>query len=178
MSQKTAMLMTDPEIAEGAGQRASLRCAEKVAFERPLCGEGEDFFFLSARLKRHRNLPAREKVVRFGYRELQKSLWWAHLTTSCNHRARHSGVEIELPPGYTTLQGFGNHLPEYGPRIFVCLTAGDPGARWMALATFPWVSLDEDSAFPRNVVLRKDDCCFRCALEQAALKPGPLLLIL
>lgn len=165
-----------PELAEKSGQRASLRCAEKVSFEKALCGEGNDFFLISARFKRHCRLPEIDKILRFGYRELHTSLWWTQLTSSCNHKAQKNS-EIDLPVGCVTLGGFGYRTPEVGPSIFICLTSGDSGARWLALATFPWFRA-RGNLRPRRILLRREDCCFRCALNQAALNPTPSVLVL
>ena len=75
-----------PELGERSGQRASLRCAEKVSFEKALCGGIDDFFLISARFKRHGRLPVHDQILRYGYRELHTSLWWTRLTTNCNHK--------------------------------------------------------------------------------------------
>ncbi|KAL9578223.1 MAG: hypothetical protein Q9203_007176 [Teloschistes exilis] len=79
--------MTDPERAEMCGQVAHLRCAEKVNLVNPYCGEGEDAFVVSARLRRQEVQP-KESLVRAGYKELHKYLWWAQLSERCIHGSR------------------------------------------------------------------------------------------
>lgn len=178
MPQQNRSFMTEPQKAEASGQQASLRCAQDVSFEKPFCGEGEDIFLVYARLKQHHS-PHEQKVQRIGYRELQKSLWWAHITNKCRHGAQN--VSIELPLGCATLVGFGNYVEDGEERILVCLTAESVGARWLALVAFAWTTVlpmsGSDEIAPR-LLLRSENCCFQCAIDQAALKPGKSFLIL
>ena len=53
--------------------------------------------------------------------------------------------------------------------LTLCLTGGDPIARWRALIA------DHGDA---NVLLRGKDCCLTCAMGQASKLPGKCHLIL
>jgi hypothetical protein len=178
MPQQNWSFMTDPRKAEASGQQASLRCAQEVSFMNPFCGEGEDIFLVYARFKQHCE-PDEQKIQRVGYRELQKSLWWAQITSKCHHGAQN--ISIKLPLGCATLMGFGHHVEDAEERILVCLTADSVGARWLALVSFAWTStipLSSPDEGPPHLLLRRKNCCFQCAIDQAALKPGRWFLIL
>ena len=172
---------TDPERAESCGEAASLRCAEKVTIDSPYCGEGDDVFLVCARLRIHRAIPKQNPVQRVGYKELQRHLWWAQLSKGCSHRSQ-MHKDIRLAVGCATIAGFGNYLEGIEERILVCLTAHSVGARWLAIATTPWISTiggseAEDSA-PRQILLRRNDCCFQCAIDEAAAQTGRWFIIL
>ena len=172
--------MTDPERAESCGQSASLRCAEKITMETPYCGEGEDVFVVSARFRMHRPIPKQRRVQLIGYKELQKYLWCVQLSRRCPHGSRNY-EEIKLAVGSATIAGFGNYLHEIEERILICLTAHSVGARWLALTNIPWItptSEVEDGAPWRQILLRRDDCCFQCVVDQAATQAGKWFIIL
>ncbi|CAF9921584.1 hypothetical protein IMSHALPRED_005210 [Imshaugia aleurites] len=174
-------LKTDPERAESCGQVSSLRCAEKVTLDSPYCGEGDDVFVICARLRCHKTVPSQKPVQRVGYKALQKYLWWAQLSNHCTHGSRRD-EGIKLAIGCATIAGFGNYLEETDERILIWLTAHSVGARWLALATVYWIRFSgthevEDSGL-RQILLRRDDCCFQCAIDQAAAQPGKWLIIL
>ncbi len=181
--QGVSSFMTDPQRAGTCGQTASLHCAEKVTLESPYCGEGEDVFMICARFRLHRSVQRENSIQRFGYRELHRYLWWTQDTKRCSHGSRpNDGVKLSVD--CTTIAGFGNHLhlEENLERILIYLTAYSIGARWMALASIPYTSVigteyEEDSS-ERQILLRRNDCCFQCAIDQAAERPGKWFIIL
>lgn len=171
---------TDPILAEVSGQSVSMRCAERVTIERPYCGEGAEVFLVSAKFRRHKVPKGISPIQRLGYRQLQRSLWMAHRTQRCLH---HKLTErVTLPVDCATVEGFGHYLYCVRQRILICLTANNAGARWLALATFPYCSVlgDEEAELIalRQLLLRGHDCCFKCAIDQAAIQPGKWFIIL
>ena len=173
------ILSTNPERAESSGEEASLRCCEKVTFDNPYCGEADDVFVVSARIRLHRSFP-KQTIYRIGYKTIQTRLWWAQTSRRCSHGSRASET-ITLGSGCATIAGFGNCLHETAERILVYLTAHSIGARWLALSLVPWTSVIEDgdgNDVRRQIFLRSNDCCFRCAIDQVAAQPGKWFIIL
>ena len=173
-------LMTDPERAESCGQVTSLRCAEKVTLDSPYCGEGVNAFVVCARLRHHRSIQKQTSLTRVGFKALQRYLWWAHLSQRCSHGSR-TGADIKLAIDCATIAGYGNYLYETEERILIYLTAHSKGARWLALATVQYISVgkyETEDLGARSILLRGDDCCFQCAIDQAAAQPGKWFIIL
>ncbi|KAL9039835.1 MAG: hypothetical protein Q9214_004714 [Letrouitia sp. 1 TL-2023] len=175
--------MADPHKVESCGQITSLRCVEKVTLDTPYCGEGDDVFIVSARMRLHKETLKSRPVHRVGYKELQRYLWWAQLSKRCSHGSRMPG-DIKLTMGCATIAGFGNHLDNMVERILIYLTAHSVGARWLALATVPWLGdigdseAEAEAGIWRHILLRTSDCCFQCAIDQAAAQPGKWFVIL
>ena len=172
---------SDPERAESCGQASSLRCAEKVTLDSPYCGEGNDVFVVCARLRVHRATPHQRPVHPVGYKSLQRSLWWAELSKGCSHGSR-AGKDVKLAIGCATIAGFGNYLKDTEEWILIYLTAHSVGARWLALVTVQWITVcnDEETSVlgSRQILLRGSDCCYQCAIDQAAAQPGKWFIIL
>ena len=171
---------TDVKRAESCGQVTSLRCAEKVTMESPYCGEGGDVFLVSARLRLHNAIPNQKPVHRVSYKALQKYLWWTQLSKACTHGNR-MREDIKLGIDSATIKGFGYHLHDTDERILIYLTAHSVGARWLALAMVTRISLGIDELEPqgsRQILLRVNDCCFQCGIDQAAAQPGKWFIIL
>ena len=171
---------TDPQRAESCGQATSLRCSEKVTMDSPYCGEGGDCFLVSARLRVHKATPDQKPVHRVGYKSLQRYLWWAQLSKACSHGSQ-MRKDIKLGIDCATIKGFGNSLEDTGERILIYLTAHSVGARWLALATIQWITVvmyEGEALGSRQMLLRVTDCCFQCAIDQAAAQPGKWFIIL
>ena len=172
--------MSDPQRAEICGQMTSLHCSEKVTLENPYCGEGDDVFVVSARLRQHRPIPKQRPAHCIGYKELEGYLWWAQLSQRCSHGSRAS-EKIKLGMDCATVAGFGNYLEDTTERILIFQTAHSIGARWLALAALPWLSVsgDDESELHgcRQILLRGDDCCLQCAIDQAAAHRGEWFII-
>ena len=172
---------TDPERAESCGQVASLRSAHRVTLETPYCEVGEDAFLVCARFRLLLDPPKRSSVQRCGYKELQRCLWWAQISERCSHGSL-SHDSITLSVGCATLAGFGNRIDGPDERILIFLTAHNVGARWLTLATLPQVhgvgggSLIYPGA--RQFLIRRDNCCFQCVIDQATARPGKWFVIL
>ena len=173
--------MTNPRGAESCGQSTSLRCSEKVTFDSPYCGEGDDVFVVCARLRLHKAVQNQGSVVRIGYKELETYLWWAQISKHCFHGSRIRD-DIKLAVGCATVAGFGNYLEDIDERIIIYHTAHSPGARWLALATIPCTSLTGDvepeDKGSRQILLRGNECCFQCTIDRAASKSGKWYIIL
>ena len=162
-----------------SGDIAHLKCMIPVKRGTPLIGESGDSFVITLRLL-HKDAAELEPpgkvdntkkmmvdiIRRSGYNELWSALWMVQKTMPCQHPSR-PGEEITLEPGWNTLAGYGDHgtLEEFG-RVKICLTAGSASARWRAL-----LSIAEHRGIGEEaVILRGSDCCFKCAVEQAAVQ--------
>ena len=170
---------TYAERAESCGQNTSLRCAEKVTLEMPYCGEGEDVFLVSARFRTHLKSQPREAIQRVGYKELQKYLWWSQTSSSCPHGSQ--SADVKLAVGCAAFAGFGHNLNDTEERILVFLTAHNVGARWLALASLPGLDVSgdgEQGPASRQIMLRANDCCYQCVIDQAASVAGKWFIIL
>ena len=172
---------TYPERAESCGEAASLRCSTQVVMGSPYVGEADEVFLVCARIFEGKPSAKQQSVQRVGYKELQKLLWSVRLSRRCSHTIR-ANEEIELGLGCTTIAGFGHHLQDIDERILIYLTAHCKGARWLALAVVREISIytderDEEMG-ERQILLRRNDCCFRCAIDQAAAYPGTWFIIL
>ena len=171
---------TDPQRAESCGQSTSLRCPEKITMDSPYCGEGGDCFLVSARFRIHNAIPNQKPLHRVGYKALQKYLWWAQLSKACSHGSQ-MRKDIKLGIDCATIKGFGNYLEDTEERILIYLTAHSVGARWLALATIQRISVgmyEVEALGSRQMLLRVTDCCFQCAIDQAAAQPGKWFIIL
>ena len=166
---------------EACGQIASLRCLDEITFENPYCGEADMAFILSARFRdststRKYQYPLRPKVSSFrrriGYRELQRSLWFAIIADGCSHVGR-SDEAIKLSPGCVTVSGLLSTTRHLDEPIIICLTAHNVGARWMALNDLP-----DSGVYSRHILLRPNDCCFQCVVDQAIMRSGKWFIIL
>ena len=87
--------------------------------------------------------------------------------------------DIKLGIDCATVRGFGYHLYA-DERILILQTAHSVGARWLALSMAPWMTVrtDEEELDPRQILLRVNDCCFQCAIDQAATQSGKWFIIL
>ena len=165
-----------PERAEGYGKTASLRCSEKVSWDNPYCGEGDDIFLVCARF---RILTTENPIHRVGYKQLQSNLWLAQLSKRCSHTSQ-SSKGITLGMDIVTIAGFGNYGERFNERIMIYLTAHSIGARWLALTTPPKTvsQFGKVSSYERQIFLRGNDCCFQCTVDQVATQPGKWIIIL
>ena len=166
------------ERIESSGERASLRCIEKVTFENPFCGEEDDMFLVCARLRRFGASP-KPAIDRAGFKSLQASLWRAQRSRHCSHGSR-SPDNITLGSGCATVKSCGGDIRKAKERILICLTAHSIGARWLALETFHeqclWGLID--GGRDRQVFLRANDCCFQCVVDQVTEQRGKWIIIL
>ena len=159
---------------EGAGQQASLRCAEKVSFANPFCGELTNSFVVFACITHHTRRGKRSS--RIGFRDLQESLWCTSLLKRCRHGIQKDS-SVKLPMNCATFAGFEEHIVTLNEGRLICLTAGSISARWLALASFYGaLACDETRQFA--LLLRDENCCFQCAIDQLALEPKFAILIL
>ncbi|KAL9118437.1 MAG: hypothetical protein Q9187_005019 [Circinaria calcarea] len=179
------------KIVHAAGTEESLRCANAVRYDRPFCGEQQGSFLVTLRFSTEtapntetRRIGLKGRVEgnletrRSGYRELFGALWGVQHTQSCHHNSS----AITLPLSCVSVAGFGDldmsDLKE-SARIFVCLTAHNSCARWRALLAIH----TRASIFPTmkgidQILLRGEDCCFECAVNQAVVRTGYWFLIL
>ena len=154
------------ETVEKAGESSTLRCANRIEQSRILLGERRDLFAVSVRLKPSNTSKERDRLS--GFREFHKRLWLVQKAGGCQHAIQMSQT-LQLSPGTVTVRGYDQGLAT-GPKVVAYLTARNRTARWRAVigARSP----------DRRALLRGDDCCFACVLDQAALEPGSWAVIL
>ena len=113
----------------------------------------------------------------------QAMLWETFTTTACGHISDDSegpsklGMDAAAVVGWITDQSKFEEIPE---RFLICLTKGEPEIRWLAANTSVFLgrrceAIDiptRPEARVREVMLRTEDCCASCLLEQAAAVPG------
>lgn len=160
-----------------SGDKAVLKCLIPVKRGSPLVGENGDSFIITLRLlhksaaapvlqtkESSKTLKNLDVVRRSGYHQLWSALWMVLKTLPCQHLCR-LGDHITLEPGWTTLTGYGDYdsLKEHGP-VKICLTAGNAAARWRTLLSIA----ERRGLRDEPVFLRGSDCCFKCAVVQAA----------
>ena len=165
--------------AESSGQSTSLRCSEKVTFDSPYCGEGDDVFLVCTRLRYL--LRNESPITRLGYKKLEICLWRAEISKHCFHGSRMK-EDIKLAVGCATVTGFGLFLEGTDERIIIFQTAHSRGARWLALATVPYAfvmgNVEDERPGSRKILLRANKYCFQYAIDQVASQTGKWFIIL
>ena len=173
----------DPEKAELHGEPSRLRCARKVTFGSPYVGDSSQVFVVNCRLRLTTDTPHTVSILQVGFKRLHASLWWTRKATRCSHGSSKNET-VTMSPSCCTVEGFGNYLHDTSERIIACLTAQCAAARWLALVAFPWTSFlgtdeeDTEMSYSRQILLRGQDCCFQCAINQAASQTGRWLIVL
>lgn len=185
------------KICQTASTKESLQCANIVHYSPPLCGDRHGSFMVNLRFSTECALDmSTDKEIggsmsgyyirnhgeydtrRSGYRELFASLWGVQRTQSCQHESS----SITLPLSCASVSGFGEFQMtdlRDTARVLICLTAHSTSARWRALLAIH-LSL---FVFPANkgidqVLLRGEDCCFQCAVNQTLVRTGYWFLVL
>ncbi len=160
------------ETVETAGESSTLRCVNKIEKSRTLLGERRDMFTVSIRLRpsnTHNMMNGSKERDRLsGFREFHMRLWLVQKARPCQH-ANHLSQTLQLSPGTVTLRGYDQGLAT-GTKVVAFLTAHDRTARWRAVIGA--------RAPDRRALIRGDDCCFACVLDQAALELGSWAVIL
>lgn len=179
-------------IVNSVEAKESLRCVDTVYRSKPLCGDRHGSFLVTVRLStevppqpgQHKrtgwkeDTPREVESRRTGYRELFAAIWGLQHTRSCQHQ----DAEIMLPLSCVSVSGFGDlqmQALKNTARIFICLTAKNSAARWRALIAIHMNS----HVFPNidmihQVMLRGEDCCFQCAVDQTLVQAGYWFLVL
>ncbi|KAL4903581.1 hypothetical protein BDW74DRAFT_155783 [Aspergillus multicolor] len=129
--------------------------------------------------------------VMFTYRLMLDLLWTTYTTPPCPHDIRKRTAlpqpPLKLGPDAAVLLNCWDWLTNdhriedsddesAGPRIWICLTFGSPGIRWVAIDAAENNGMIHDEF--RDIMLRSDSCCADCALEHVALHEGRWILIL
>ena len=162
------------------GESISLSCFDNVKFGNRQYGERDDSFVLNLRLVMPGPVSSAATITRrTGLRALNAALWIAQLTQSCDHRLK-MREEVMLPTGCAAVKdfgklGYGSGKPLPSERILICLTANNVAARWHALIAIH-SETDVNNRSPdrlcTGVLLRKSDCCLKCAITQVVTRPG------
>ena len=171
------------EPVERAGEWATLRCADDVEFGRPRCGEYKHLFMCTLPVQQRRlenKILERDDITHFGFRKMHRAVWRSIKSDPCDHPVDFDR-KLRLPPGCMTMSNIcsGGYEESY-PKVTVCLTARHPAGRWRALCQVAMLCGDkyEEEAYNALILLRGDDCCFSCAVDQVAARPGRSFIIL
>lgn len=122
----------------------------------------------------------------FTCRSMQSILWESFTTAPCDHSSNDLegpvklGMDAAAVLGWTRMSDQSEQITE---RFLICLTKGEPGVRWLAArssiverrlnAADRCEARDSQTGFRvREVMIRTEDCCDSCALEQTAAVPG------
>ena len=168
------------------GESISLSCFDDVKFGNSQYGERHDIFLLNLRLVMPRTASSPTTITRrTGLRELNAALWTTELTRSCDHQVKER-EEVTLPTGCAAVNGFGTlgfgaGKPLPSERILICLTANNVAARWRALIAIKSEMKEIKTLEHQKCVggiLRKSDCCLKCAITQTVTRPGNYILVL
>ena len=160
------------------------RCFTKVVKRTEQYTSRSRDFWLSIRYDIEEGWPeGTKKYSLYGsHRQFHEALWGVVKPTPCGHSKRENETE-ELDLGVVTAKGF-DWTAEDGTkshRICVCLVKGDSRARWLVLGGIVQ-DTDEGENLPdgldRQVMLRCDNCCVKCAVLQASSIDGKWLVIL
>ena len=164
------------QVEHRAGDKAALECTNTVTLGRPLCGERRDSFIVSLRMALYDR--GSTSTRRAGYRELYHAIWTVQKTKSCQHPIRNK-EKLTLTPGFATISGFGDKDPwECDERIRICLTAHNETARWRALLAIAHTRQPVAAEGLVQVMLRGNDCCFKCAIAQTSTRSGKWFIVL
>ena len=161
------------------GSQISFLEGIKTRFGRPLYAERGDSFIISLRIEQEHKgvLTAR----RTGHVELSHSVWAMMRTKPCQHHPdRGLGQKHKLDTHEVALavqideelNTFLDHW-EFGKSIY--LSTNSLAARWRAL-----IAVNLPSVKRRNFtnILRTNNCCCPCAIEQAGSLCKPWCLVL
>ena len=119
-----------------------------------------------------------------GCSEMHKLLWQTLATSPCEHQPNADTIPSTAKLGPDVAIALGWNLPpndeEYPHRVMIFLTRNSPGVRWLAIKQA--IRCARDPTFregaTREILLRGDDCCDACAIEQAASLESRTILIL
>ncbi len=171
------------EPVERAGEWATLCCTDDVEFGRPRCGEYKHLFMFTLPVQqRYPEIKSleREDITHFGFRTMHRAVWRSVKSDPCDHPVD-VNQKLRLPPGCMTMSNIcsGGYEESY-PKVTICLTAHHPAGRWRALCQVALLCGDknEKEAYKALILLRGDDCCFSCAVDQVAARPGRSFIIL
>ena len=143
---------------------------ERVSQMQPIIGESNNSFVVTLRLCAH---DSRNGVWRTGYRELWSAAWFKHDTTKCLH-AYNVADSIQLMQNWSVVEEYGKfNLVNPKVRFYLCKSTGSPANRWQAL-----LSAMDNRVRDYHVMLRGDDCCFECAINQTVVQSGNWFLVL
>lgn len=174
-------------VVNTAGANESLRCAKAVYEKPPSCGQRHGSFLVnlrfgtettlindSNRAGRRKDMQHEVEIRRSGYRELFAALCGVQRTKPCQHES----LEITLPLSCVSISGFGDSSMsdmKETARVLICLTAHSSSARWRALLA---IHMNLANSGIDQVVLRGEDCCFQCAVNQTLVRTGHWFLVL
>ena len=168
---------------EKAGEWAHLRCMDDVEFGRPRCGEYQHLFLVTLPVQQCcHDKPDLEQsdITHFGFRHMHRAVWRSTKSEPCDHSVD-VNQKLRSPPGCKTMSNIcsGNYDESY-PKVTICLTAHHTAGRWRALCQVALLcgDKDEEEAYGAHILLRGDDCCFSCAIDQVAARPGRSFIIL
>ena len=113
---------------------------------------------------------------------MHRILCQTFLTSACDHDQYNLPQSVKLGPDAATILGWMHDDGQEEPcteRVLIYLTRGDAKIRWLALKNAVRTPIERELVdCPREVMLRTENCCDTCALEQATAMPQKWILIL
>ena len=110
---------------------------------------------------------------------MQSVLWYTFFTPEdlCAHEynADREQTPVDLDPEVAVILGETNLDEDKHFRLFLHLTAGEKQLRWLSIL-FHWGFKHTDVA--RELMVRRPNCCAKCALKYTMSLPGKWRLIL
>ncbi|KAI1779791.1 hypothetical protein F4818DRAFT_153789 [Hypoxylon cercidicola] len=170
-------------VLDGPGSQLSPVCLDAVSLGKTYVGERGDSFLVTFRYLKDEGDKG-ITLSRTGFSNRSLSLWITQTTAKCAHVYSERDT-IELPPDCHTISGSGIRQPSsIKGRVFICLTSGNKHARWAALVGFTAFQETIDNNGKRRghypVLLKTDDTCLQCAVDEALSCPisQPCVLVL
>lgn len=166
------------EILCHAGGIIKLEAIHTNPSFRPMIGQDPDSFLVSLAISAYHDNSARFRSRYTGFRELDAALWGTKQTSPCDH-PKSIRKPSKLPTNCIATSGENTRCQHIEERVIVCLTAGNPAARWRALVS---LASRRDAARENGnqepTMVRKEDCCYNCAVDQCLQLQGKWFLIL
>jgi hypothetical protein len=167
-----------------SGSMVNLSMAHRF-MTRSLCGQRDDSFLV--RILFYSNHQSFTKsVVCTGYWDMYQSLWEAIRTSSCHHHDHHLDVTIALPADVCAISPQWNDdlqhvVSKTEPKVVILLTGNTVAARWRSVVGI--ATKNRYRGFPvrpfgSRTMIRGQDCCSDCAIQQALQQPRRCYLIL
>jgi hypothetical protein len=160
-----------------SGEEISSRSTNSTKYAKALVGQGPDKFIINLRITTEQD----GKVItrRTGYRELCSALWLIARSSRCRHRS-FGPEKLILPESCILVSPESTDRSKTDVKVVICQTSGNKAARWLALLTIAHRRQKQGNSWKdlENIMLRENDCCLKCAINQVKEKEGNWILIL
>lgn len=148
-------------------------CVRPLKLLEPLFGDIGDSFSVALRIQK--TGTGGDGILITGIRQLWDSRFMAQKIKRCKHNSD-TGETLLLEPRWVTCTGIEHSSFNPDGNLAICLTANNSVSRWAALVATMiqrtyLIHLDKDAKC-KEVKLRGQQTCFRCAVSQANSEMG------